>query len=61
MKRIPREIIKELISSEEFKSTGDILEAIKGMFADVLGEVLEAELNPTLGYDKVIIYNPETV
>jgi len=52
MNRIPREIIRELIQSEEFKSTGDIMEAIKAMFSDVLGEVLEAELDTTLGYEK---------
>ena len=52
MKRIPKELIRELISSEEFKTTGDIMEAIKMMFSDVLGEVLEAELDTTLGYDK---------
>ena len=52
MKRVPREIIKELIKSEEFKSTGDIMETIKGMFSDVLSEVLEAELDQTLGYEK---------
>ena len=52
MKRIPREVIKELIQSEEFKSTGDIMEAIKAMFSDVLGEVMEAELDTALGYDK---------
>lgn len=52
MNRLPREVIRELINSEEFKSTGDIMEAIKSMFADVLGEVLEAELDTTLGYNK---------
>ena len=60
MKRIPREIIRELISSEEFKSTGEIMEAIKGMFADVLGEVLEAELDTTLGYEKAVRRPEET-
>jgi hypothetical protein len=48
MKSIPREVIKELIQSEEFKSTGDIMEAIKAMFSDVLGEILEAELDTAL-------------
>jgi len=52
MNRVPKELIRELVASEEFKTTGDIMEAIKGMFADVLGEVLEAELDTTLGYDK---------
>ena len=52
MKRIPKEMIRELINSEEFKSTGDIMEAIKTMFADVLQEVLEAELDTKLGYEK---------
>ncbi|MDR2421141.1 MAG: IS256 family transposase, partial [Oscillospiraceae bacterium] len=52
MKRIPREVIRELVASEEFKSTGEIMDALKSMFADVLGEVLEAELDTTLGYEK---------
>jgi len=52
MKRIPQDVIKDLIKSEGFKSTGDIMEAIKEMFSDVLGEVLEAELDTALGYDK---------
>ena len=52
MVKVPREIIRELIKSEEFKSTGDIMTAIKAMFADVLQEVLEAELDTALGYEK---------
>lgn len=34
--KIPQELIKELVKKEQFKSTSDIMETIKGMFGDVL-------------------------
>jgi transposase-like protein len=49
---IPKEVIRELIKESNFKSTTDIMEAIKGMFKDVLQEVMEAELDTQLGYNK---------
>lgn len=50
--KIPKEVIRELIKSEEFKSTGDIMESIKAMFADVMNEVLQCEIDEKLGYEK---------
>jgi len=50
--KIPREVIKELIKSESFKSTGDIMETVKNMFAEVLEETLQCEIDEKLGYDK---------
>lgn len=50
--KIPRELIRELIASEEFKTTGDIMGTIKSMFADVLNEVLEGEIEEKLGHEK---------
>jgi transposase-like protein len=50
--KIPKEIIREYVKSEEFKSTVDIMESIKNMFAEVLNEVLQSELEEKLGYDK---------
>jgi len=50
--KIPKEIIREYVKNEQFKSTGDIMESIKSMFADVLNEVLQCEIDESLGYDK---------
>jgi len=50
--RMPKEIIKELVRTEKFTSTNDIMETIKGMFADVLEETLQCEMDEKLGYDK---------
>ena len=49
--KIPKELIKEYVKSENFTNTTDIMESIKTMFADVLNEVLQCELEQ-LGYDK---------
>lgn len=50
--KIPKEIIKEYVKSENFTNTTDIMESIKSMFADVLNEVLQCEMDEQLGYDK---------
>lgn len=50
--KIPKDLIKEFVKSEDFKSTGDIMESIKCMFADVMNEVLQCEIEEKLGYDK---------
>ena len=33
---MPKELIKEFVKSENFKNTGDIMSAIKNMFAEVI-------------------------
>jgi len=50
--KLPRETIKELVKKEKFSNTGEIMEAIKSMFAEVLEETLKCELDEELGYDK---------
>lgn len=50
--QIPKEVIRDLISSEQFKNTGDILSCLKDMFRQVLQEVMEVELDDMLGYEK---------
>jgi len=52
MSAIPRETIREIIRGNNLKSVSDVYETIKEMFKDVLQEMLEAELDETLGYDK---------
>jgi transposase-like protein len=50
--KIPKELLREFVKSEQFKSTGDVMESVKSMFADVMNEVLQCEIEEKLGYDK---------
>jgi len=53
--RIPKErkeLIKQFIAQNEISSAKDIEEALKNMFKDTLQELLEAELDENLGYEK---------
>lgn len=52
MGMIPREAIKEFIRQGNFKTSDELLEGIKDMFKEALQEVMEAELDTALGYDK---------
>jgi len=45
-------MMKEYVNSQNFESTADIMAAMKEMFADVLQQVLECELQEKLGYKK---------
>jgi len=49
---LTKEQIRELIKDRNIKTTQDINDALKDMFADVLQEALEAELDTELGYPK---------
>ena len=44
--------IKDLVNEQKFTSTQDIMECMKGMFADVLEQTLQAEIDQHLGYDR---------
>lgn len=44
--------IKDLVNEQNFTSTQDIMECMKGMFADVLEQTLQAEMDLHLGYDR---------
>ena len=44
--------IKDLVNEQKFTSTQDIMECMKGMFADVLEHTLQAEMVLHLGYDR---------
>ena len=52
MEKTPAELMKEYVRSQNFNSTTEIMEAIKEMFRDVLQQVMETELEETLGYEK---------
>ena len=44
--------IKDLVKEQKFTSTQDIMQCMKNMFADVLEQTLQAEMDMHLGYDK---------
>lgn len=52
MTAVPAELMREYVKSQQFKSTADIMEAMKEMFRDVLQQVMESELETELGYEK---------
>ena len=52
MEKVPAELMKEYVNSQKFTSTTEIMEAMKAMFGDVLQQVMEAELDTKLGYEK---------
>lgn len=52
MSNVSKELLREFIKEQKFNSPNDILEALKGMFRDVLQESLEAEMDESLGYGK---------
>lgn len=52
MEKAPAELLKEYVNSQNFTSTTEIIEAMKAMFGDVLQQVMEAELDTKLGYEK---------
>lgn len=52
MSNVSKELLREFIKEQKFNSPNDILEALKGMFRDVLQESLEAEMDESLGYSK---------
>ena len=52
MEKTSKELLKEFVNSQTFTSTTDIMNSIKELFSDVLQQVMEAELDEKLGYEK---------
>jgi transposase-like protein len=52
MSKVSKELLRDYVNAQNFSSPDDILNAMKEMFRDVLQEVLEAEMDSHLGYDK---------
>ena len=52
MEKTPKEMLKAYVDSQKFKSTTEIMDAMKEMFRDVLQQVMESELDTELGYEK---------
>ena len=52
MQSAPKELLKEYVESQQFSSTGDIMQAMKEMFRDVLEQVMEVEMDDELGRER---------
>lgn len=60
MTKVSKELLKNYVKEQNFKSSNDVLTAMKEMFADVLQEALEAEMDAHLGYDRYEISEKST-
>lgn len=49
---IAKEQLRQIIKENDLKSAGDVYTLLKDSFKDLLQELLEAELDVSLGYDK---------
>lgn len=52
MEKASKEMLREFVNSQHFTSTAEIMESMKELFSDVLQQVMEAELEEKLGYEK---------
>ena len=57
MEKMPKELLKEYVNSQNFTSTADIMEAMKEMFKDALQQVMNSKLDEKLGYEKIFVSN----
>jgi putative transposase len=57
---LPREVTKAFIKEHNIKSIPDIQNALKDLFGETLQELLEAEMDHNLGYEKHDDDNKET-
>ena len=51
---VAKEQIRQIISENNISSVGDVYALLKDSFKDILQELMEAELDATLGYEKII-------
>lgn len=49
---IAKEQIRQIISENNINSVSDVYNLLRDSFKDILQELLEAELDATLGYEK---------
>lgn len=51
---VAKEQIRQMISENNISSVADVYAILKDSFKDILRELMEAELDSTLGYEKII-------
>jgi putative transposase len=60
MSMLTKEQVKEIVRGNNFESVADISAYLKEIFKDLIQEMLEAEIETSLGYAKSDIKNKET-
>lgn len=60
-KLVSRAEIKRFIKENELKTIDDVQNVLKDLFAETLQEMLEAEMDTTLGYEKNDAQNKQTI
>ena len=59
-KNVSKEDVKKLIQAYDIKTVGDIQNAMKDLFGKAMQDMLEAELDSSLGYNNHDYQNKET-
>ena len=49
---VEKDFIKEMIKENQFQNVGDIYSYLKDLFKDTIQEMLEAEIDVSIGYPK---------
>ena len=57
---VPREVLRAFIKDYKLQTAEDVQNALKDIFSDTLQEMLEAEMDTTLGYEKHDDENKDT-
>lgn len=60
MNALPKEVVREIIESNNFQNPKEVLTFLKDSFKDVLQEMLEAEMDVHLGYSRNDAVRKET-
>ena len=50
---VAKEQIRQIISENNISSVADVYSLLKESFKDILQELMEAELDASLGYEKI--------
>lgn len=53
---VAKEQIRQIISENNITSVADVYTLLKDSFKDILQELMEAELDATLGFDSIYQY-----
>jgi putative transposase len=59
-KLVPRELLKQFIKDNNLKTAEDAKDLVKELFADTIQELLEVEMDHSLGYEKNDATNKDT-
>ena len=51
---VAKDQIRQIITENNITSVADVYALLKDSFKDILQELLEAEMDATLGYEKIV-------